>query len=646
MFIFTKTWVPSGPNPSKAVVVFVHDIAEHCERYQSLFTCFASKGIEVQAFDLPGFGETGARAECLGVTGGYDTLIKEMDNAVDRACSSHPSKPVFLMGHGMGGALVLNYVCGLGQRTASLGGIISSSPYLKPTMAGAGSRFPSTYNRLAKLYPRISVRFPVAPQELTRDRAEQERYLADGLICESVSLQCLGDMIYQGQKVLTSRLKYFPCPLPTLLLHGTDDPICSYKATALLSSQLLKQGPTNFLFKSWRGNRHDPHWDIDALAVRSELSHWICGNSRHFVGLPLEPGMVRYDSLKSIRSLSSTQSANESKLKKDKAKSKNKGKKAKGKDKSLDATTPATPPEPPSSSSLPSSIPVPVPTIAAVPPADAEPIQDLEGLRKQQQLRLQKAEEKRREYSMQASDMLLSENSTATATATIECAPNNLNSSNNEGLDSSVDTPSKYTRNNEGLDLSVDTPSKNSSINENLDSSVDTPSSDSSKSEEQPSSNGSGAFSMEEPTMRELEQESKLCEVSLPSSISLDHISHSIDRTISTMSLPLVSSDLTPSIMTPVTELLEDAENKHKDSMTEEPPKVPEVEETEPYEAEKQEGIEKEDKSPDTNEDNNGGMLKETLLVQEASPSPEATLLEGTLSIESGATIPEDSISL
>lgn len=49
---------------------FVHDIAEHCERYQSLFTYFASKGIEVQAFDLPGFGETGARADSVGITGG------------------------------------------------------------------------------------------------------------------------------------------------------------------------------------------------------------------------------------------------------------------------------------------------------------------------------------------------------------------------------------------------------------------------------------------------------------------------------------------------------------------------------------------------------------------------------------------------
>ncbi|KAF8950455.1 hypothetical protein BGZ52_002481, partial [Haplosporangium bisporale] len=57
-------------------------------------------------------------------------------------------------------------------------------------MAGAGSRFPGTYNRLAKWYPHIGVQFPVAPQELTRDRAEQERYLADGLIHESVSLRC------------------------------------------------------------------------------------------------------------------------------------------------------------------------------------------------------------------------------------------------------------------------------------------------------------------------------------------------------------------------------------------------------------------------------------------------------------------------
>jgi len=194
-------------------------------------------------------------------TNSYDALLKEIDSAIDRACASHPQKPIFLMGHGMGGALALNYVCGLGLRITSLAGLISSSPYLKPTLAGAGSRFPGTYNRLGKWYSHLSIRFPVIPEELTRNREEQERHREDGMILDSVSLQCLGDMIYQGQKVLNKRWRHFPAQLPTLLLHGTADPICAFVATQQLSQQIIqKLKPASFVFKSWKGGMHDRKW--------------------------------------------------------------------------------------------------------------------------------------------------------------------------------------------------------------------------------------------------------------------------------------------------------------------------------------------------------------------------------------------------
>ncbi|KAF9381468.1 hypothetical protein CPB97_007740 [Podila verticillata] len=502
MSIFTKTWVPIGTTPAQTVVVFVHDIAEHCERYQSLFTYFTSKGIEVQAFDLPGFGETGARADSLGVTGGYNSLIKEMDNAIDRACSSHPSKPVFLMGHGMGGALVLNYVCGLGQRTTSLAGIISSSPYIKPTMAGAGSRFPGTYNRLAKWYPHIGVQFPVAPQELTRDRAEQERYLADGLICGSVSLQCLGDMIYQGQKVLARRWKYFPGPLPTLLLHGTDDPICSYQATSLLSAQLLKRNPSSFIFKSWKGNRHDPHWDIDALSVRSEFTHWIRGHCKHFVSPPLEPGMVRYDSLKSFRSKSAhTQSKG-----KDEGKGKDESKgKDEGKDKNSAAKSTPSPPTNVQSGDKCSSSSDPTNT---KPAAEAEPeaIQDLEGLRRQQVLRLQKAEEKRREYSQGAPSESSAPGTSSPSTANIQPPLPPLPQPVENELDASKDSLESKTIPNQ-----------------------------------------SSGVSLEELTLK-LEMEANSAPI--PRAISLDQMTQSVDMPLSTMSPPLVQGVIAPDALT------------------------------------------------------------------------------------------------
>ncbi|KAF9148627.1 hypothetical protein BG015_009634 [Linnemannia schmuckeri] len=402
IYIFTKTWQPFNV-PVLSVIVFVHDIMEHCERYQPLFVQFAARGMEVQSFDLPGFGETGAREDAYGITGGYDVLLKEMDSAIDRAQNSYPSLPIFLMGHGMGGALVLNYVCGLGQR---------------------------------KWYPNIGIGFRVQAEELTRDLAEQERFLGDGLIRDSVSLQCLGDMIYQGQKILKKRWKKFPAPLPTLLLHGTDDPICSYKATHTLSSQLLKLQPLSFMFKSWKGNMHDPHWDLDANSVRSEYTTWIRNNCRHFDRLPLEPSMVHWDSIRSsrstatssrsIRHTTSNQSSSfstddpskkgkndkkaekkrEKKEKKDRKKQekidkaeKKKQQKLAGKQQQGKGSMVAGSGQ--EDAQIGEVTAAPVKTLSN--PANAEPeaIQDLEGLRRQQELRKLKAIEKRREYNLE-----------------------------------------------------------------------------------------------------------------------------------------------------------------------------------------------------------------------------------------------------
>ncbi|KAF9978739.1 hypothetical protein BGZ73_000749 [Actinomortierella ambigua] len=273
LHIFTKTWQPVGV-VVQSVVVFVHDIMEHCERYHPFFIYFAAKGIEVQAFDMPGFGETGGRAKNMGVTGGYKVLLTEIDHAIARAVSRHPSRPIFLMGHGMGGALVLNYACGLGHQRGALAGIIVSSPYIKPSTNGAGTKFPGTYNQLSRWYPNMQCSFVVMPQELTRNREEQHRHMAD--------------MIYQGQKILVSRWKHYPVNLPALIFHGTEDPICSCKATAAVSNQIIKLEPIHFRFKSWKGTRHDPHWDNDHQIIRSEYIHWIRSLTRHFTRPPLE----------------------------------------------------------------------------------------------------------------------------------------------------------------------------------------------------------------------------------------------------------------------------------------------------------------------------------------------------------------------
>ncbi|KAF9190340.1 hypothetical protein BGZ50_000284 [Haplosporangium sp. Z 11] len=196
-------------------------------------------------------------------------------------------------------------------------------------------------------------------------------------------------MIYQGQKIMAKRWKRFPAPLPTLLLHGTDDPISSYQATSALSTLLLKLQPTNFVFKSWKGNKHDPHWDIDAVSVRSEYIHWIWNNSRHFVRLPLEP-----DVNKSAKSKASNM-ANK-KDKKDKKAGKKADKADQNRSQGQEPSNGATHIEPAASSSSKDSSTQPV-TLSG---AEPEVIQDLAQLRRQQELRVQRAMEKRQEYNL------------------------------------------------------------------------------------------------------------------------------------------------------------------------------------------------------------------------------------------------------
>ncbi|KAF8927695.1 hypothetical protein BGZ58_010219 [Dissophora ornata] len=229
--------------------------------------------------------------------------------------------------------------------------------------------------------------------------------LAHGMTHEAT--QEVGDMIYQGNKMLMKRWKKFPTPLPILLLHGTEDPICSYQSTAILSAKILKLEPINFVFKSWKGNKHDPHWDLDAASVKSEYIHWICNTSRHFSKLPLEPSMVHSDSIKSVRAKEKSHSIKGDITKTGKVRDK-KDKKAKmderlqqqqRKDKSQEIQASAA-----VNSSTASTVETGTDSTEkgkAKASELQEPIHDLMDLLRQQQQKLEKAKEKRREYGLE-----------------------------------------------------------------------------------------------------------------------------------------------------------------------------------------------------------------------------------------------------
>ncbi|OAQ23011.1 hypothetical protein K457DRAFT_25501 [Linnemannia elongata AG-77] len=176
-----------------------------------------------------------------------------------------------------------------------------------------------------------------------------------------------------------------------------------------------------------------PHWDLDANAVRSEYTTWIRNNCRHFDKLPLEPGMVHWDSIRSSRSTttssrsirhstshhsSSSDDPSNKDGKKDKKADKKREKQEKEDRKKQEKLDKAekkkqqklagkqgagslVPGAGQDSTQIGSEAPPAQKVVSN--PANAEPeaIQDLEGLRRQQEMSKQKAIEKRREYNLE-----------------------------------------------------------------------------------------------------------------------------------------------------------------------------------------------------------------------------------------------------
>lgn len=193
--------------------------------------------------------------------------------------------------------------------------------------------------------------------------------------------------------------------------------------------------------------------------------------------------MVRYDSLKSIRS---NKSAN-AKSKDKGTKTKEKQSKSKVKDKGKKPAKETTPPPPANESQSGDKSPTKAKSAATLEP---EAIQDLEGLRREQLLRMQKAEEKRREYSQGALES--AEGANNTSTTNIQQQP-----------------PPPQTIHNKSLGVSLD-----------------------------------------ELTLRlEKEVESG---ATIPRAISLDQIPRPIDMALSTISLPLALGGIVLDVVTPI----------------------------------------------------------------------------------------------
>jgi alpha-beta hydrolase superfamily lysophospholipase len=257
--LFYQNWW-SDP-PARGVVVMVHGLGGHSGLFDNVVTALAIGGYHLYALDLRGNGRSpGQRghinhwAELRGDVGAFLDLINQ----------SQPDLPKFILGHSVGGAVVLDYVL---RHPAGLHGTIISNPTL-----GAVGISPLRFaiaRLLSQVWPTFSLSTGVAGDTGARDPALCAEYAADPLRHATGSARLATEYMATADWIQTHAADL---QVPLLMLQGGADRVSLPAGSRRFFDQVTFPDKT---WKEYPESYHEIYDDRDRQIVLADLSHWL-----------------------------------------------------------------------------------------------------------------------------------------------------------------------------------------------------------------------------------------------------------------------------------------------------------------------------------------------------------------------------------
>ncbi|MDZ7844570.1 MAG: alpha/beta hydrolase [Anaerolineales bacterium] len=238
--IYSQSWLPEGN--LRGCLLILHGLGEHSGRYYNLIDYLVPEGFGLYGFDFPGHGRSEG-------TPGHIASVEDFFPPVQRAAAEivkrHPSIPLFLWGHSMGGLLAIKYI--QDQQTPFRGVILSS-----PSLSTPQSANPLTV-LLGNIFSHFFPRFPLSAldhSQLSRDPAVVEDYREDPLVYQGKYSARLAVELLKTIAQVKSRAADFTHPV--LLLIGGADQISLAPDTLEFAEDLGSVDKTVLIFKEFQ----------------------------------------------------------------------------------------------------------------------------------------------------------------------------------------------------------------------------------------------------------------------------------------------------------------------------------------------------------------------------------------------------------
>jgi len=255
-----RGFIKSPGENLRGVVVLIHGRGEHIQRYKKWAELFNREKIAFAGVDLPGHGLSDGKR---GHIKNYKLTDEMIDILINECKMTFPDIPVFLYGHSMGGGIVLDYLVRMAPK---LKGAIVTSPWLKLAFKPKESMV-KLATIMRNVFPSLILPAGLVEEHLSHDQKVVDAFKNDPLNHNKISLSLFQAAISTASNALknASKLK-----TPLLLIHGSDDKICSPDGSREFASKTKLAE-----LKIWEGGYHELHNELFKQEVFNYIINWI-----------------------------------------------------------------------------------------------------------------------------------------------------------------------------------------------------------------------------------------------------------------------------------------------------------------------------------------------------------------------------------
>ncbi|MGI9173824.1 MAG: lysophospholipase [Rhodothermales bacterium] len=258
MLLQASAWLAA--DTPRSAVALVHGYAEYIGRYAHVADFLAKRGHAVYGYDQRGHGRSPGRRAYVHA---FKDYVDDLAVFLDRVREEEPGRPLFLLGHSMGGAVSAQYAL---REDAALDGLILSSAALDlPT--------PPALQVLAWLLGRLVPTLPTVKLDrrlISHDAAVIARADVDPLYYRGGIPARTAAELFDAARHLRQHLEHLTLPL--FLLHGTADGITRPNGSQACYARARSTDKTLALYP---GLYHETFNEPEKARVLKEVAEWL-----------------------------------------------------------------------------------------------------------------------------------------------------------------------------------------------------------------------------------------------------------------------------------------------------------------------------------------------------------------------------------